>query len=151
MRKNRMIAAVALLALCAVIVPVVYAFMFRESTKLENTYIPATVTCEVHETMKNGAKTEITVQNTGNVDAYIRVRLIYYWQDSKGNIVARDMDPPDIRIDGVNNKDWVSSESDPYTFYYMHVVAAKGGVTANLLAKDKSISMSPQTVTVNDG
>jgi hypothetical protein len=119
--------------------------MFHKSQTISNPFLPARVSCKTHEKFVNfEEKTEITVENTGNIDAYLRVRLVFHWEDSKGNPVARDMDPPKITING---EDWISAGD--YTYYYKYPVAP-GDTTHNLLAQNAEISIPVETVPDKD-
>ena len=117
---------VILLAL-AVICGTVFAYMFHRTEDQSTTFTPAQVSCEVQETFKNNAKSSIKVTNTGNIDAYIRVRLVTYWVDSDGNVAAKSS--PALSITPAN--DWIAGKDN--TFYYPLPVAA-GDTTPELLS-----------------
>ncbi len=115
------------LVLAAMLIPAVYAYMVHRSQTVANVFIPAEVTCDIEETFDGKNKTAIAVRNTGNIDAYIRLRLVFHWEDSKGNVVAWDMDPPAFTCDTANWK-----QIDGYTYCYK-VPVAPGMTTGNLL------------------
>lgn len=115
-----------------------FALMFRQTQLHENQFDTAFVACEVHEaldgsgdytggTQNANSKTGITVKNTGNIDAYLRVRFVSYWVDKDGNIVAKPSQMPDISV----KSDWIAGSD--HTYYYKSSVAS-GGFTAELLA-----------------
>lgn len=81
------------------------------------------------------------MKNTSNIDAYIRVRLVFHWQDSKGNVVARNMTPPEFTCYTESTDKWI--QKGEYTYYYKTPVAP-GDFTADLL-KTK-ITMNPVVV-----
>ena len=116
------------------------AYMLRTSDKITNTFIPAKVACQINETVVDKTvegksvpyKTSVTAQNTGNISAYIRVRVVTYWEDSKGNPVARNS--PEINFGGAwkhNQTDWIYDAANQ-TFYYKTPVEA-GQSTNDLL------------------
>ena len=76
------LAAVILLSLA--IVGTVAAYMFRVTQTEENLFVPAQVSCAVYETADDAMtrKTGITVENTSNISAYLRLRLVTYWVDT---------------------------------------------------------------------
>ena len=121
----------------------VIAYMFRQTGEVKNEFIPAEVKCEITETFEDDLKTSVKVKNTGNIDAYIRLRVVSYWEDSKGNVVARDMNPPAVTYDiGKWKKDLI----DNYTYYYTGKVAP-GDLTPEFLTN--SITMDPVVEEVN--
>lgn len=108
------------------LIPTVYALMRRQSQTVTNTFTPAFVDCEVAETMGTvtqgtevyDAKHQVAVKNTGNVEAYIKVQLIFYWRDSKGVAVGRNVElPADFTEDYINTEDgWIDGGN--HTYYY---------------------------------
>lgn len=115
------------LALVSSLITTAYAYMVHRSQTIVNTFEPAKVSCSIEEKFTDSVKSEIRVVNTGTIDAYLRVRLVAYWEDSKGNRVARDIDIPEISYD----KDkW--NKVDDYTYCYRTPVAP-GQKTDDLL------------------
>ena len=119
-KSSRILIAAAALAL-AVAVGVTFAFMYKKIQK-ENTLIPAKVSCTVHEKL-NGTeytsgvhsgtkKTDIKVENTGNIAAFIRLRVVSNWVDSDGNVVGIASKMPSITL----NENWIKGSND--TYYY---------------------------------
>lgn len=62
--------------------------MFKKAEKT-NTFVPAEVTCKVEESLFSGVKSDVCVKNTGNVAAYLRIRLVSYYVDDNGSIAGR--------------------------------------------------------------
>ena len=139
MKQKRFASILVALALMAMLIPTAYAYMVHKSQTVANSFVPAYVDCEIEEAFDGENKSSIQVKNTSNIDAYIRVRLVFYWVDSKGNVVARNMVPPTVTCDN----DWI--KGDAFTYYYKHVVEP-GAPTKNLLSA--SISMNPVVETV---
>ena len=56
-----------------------------------NEFIPGEVTIQVDETFddEHTTKQNVSIKNTGNVPAYIRVALVPAWVDDEGNIAAK--------------------------------------------------------------
>lgn len=143
MNKKRLISLIVVLTLVAALIPTVYAYMIHKSQTVANNFIPGKVTCDIQETFNGQTKSSIKVANTGNVDAYIRIRLVFHWEDSKGNVVARDMNPPAVTYDTTN---WIKDSSDRYTYYYTGKVAPNDSTLEFLT---NSITMDPVVVDVN--
>lgn len=88
------------------------AYMFRQTQKLENNFTPAEVSCQVAEAFDGNQKTSITVKNTGNIPAYLRVRLVTYWVNDEGDIMP--VASPQLTIQTTNG--WISGADN--TYYY---------------------------------
>ena len=110
----------------------VVAYMLHRSNELQNQFVPANVECVVQETFEADRKTSVTVKNTSNIDAYVRLRVVTYWQDSKGNVVGRTS-PVEKFGDGwdYDTEKWIYNAKEK-TFYYKTPVAA-GQSTGELL------------------
>ena len=132
MKHKRLFRLLIILILVVALATSVAAYMFRKSQTVANIFKPAVVTCKIHEGFDGEKKSEITVENTGNIDAYIRVRLVFHWEDSKGNPVGRDMDPPDFTCYTGASEDWIKDSNDAYTYYYKLPIAP-GAFTTDLL------------------
>ena len=135
--KNVKILSVLLLAVVLVIISSsVGAYMRKQTATVENEFAPAEVSCEVEEEFTNNQKTSITVKNTGNIEAYLRLRLVTYWvvkdQDDKTEIVAESS--PILNVDYDQNN-WFKVDG----IYYCKLPVAPGESTPDLLAKDKGI------------
>ena len=92
------------------------AYIFTNSTELTNTFEPARVDCEVQESFPlSQSKSNIRIENTGNVDAYIRVRLLYNWINEAGEIVTKPAGYEHTTVSTANlGEGWNASN----TFYY---------------------------------
>ncbi len=99
------------LALCTV---GTLAYMFRETDEAEDPLEVAKVSCEVSERFENNKKSEISVKNTGNINAYVRVRLVPYWVDSNGNRIYKSASVPSFSYD---SNAWLADGANN-TYYY---------------------------------
>lgn len=117
---------------------VTLAYMFLKEQSAQNRFIPATVSCEAVESFDGSEKSSITVKNTGNIDAYLRVSLVSYWQNADGMIVGEPSDMPNISFDSSN---WLK-KGDIY--YCLNPVkpteSAPELLTAPLVLKTKETS-----------
>ena len=105
-----------------------FALMLRQTDFLNNQLEAAEVTCAVVETFENNTKTSIAVRNTGTIDAYLRVRLVSYWEDQEGNILSKPSEIPEI----TPANGWLKG---PDNTYYYPAPVAPDGVTQNLLSE----------------
>ena len=120
--KHLLIAAAALCIAAAA--GLTLAFMFKKSEKT-NRFIPAEVSCAVREKLDNnevtgtaaagGQKSDIRVENTGNVKEFIRLRLVSYYVDSNGDIAGTAASQyPDLTL----KNGWLAGADHTYFFPY---------------------------------
>lgn len=144
-----LIVAVAIIS--ALLIPAAVALMLRKSPNFNNSFIPAQVSCAVDETFVDNKKTSVKVDNTSNIPVYIRLRVVTYWQDSKGNVVARTSPVNEFGSDWkYDDTNWLY-DADEQTFYCKKPVGV-GGETAELLKLQdtfQGIQLTPKTETYN--
>ena len=75
-RRRSIILLVSLLSVIALSIGTTLAFIFTNTGKVENTFNPAQISCLVTEEFENNIKTNVSIKNTGNTDAYIRAAVI---------------------------------------------------------------------------
>ena len=125
-----------------------YALMFRQTKLIENQFETAIVNCEVHEVLDGSgeyiqgeqttdSKKSITIKNTGNIDAYIRVKFISYWVDENGDIIAKASQMPTIR----SASDWIAGSDN--TYYYKKAVNP-GAFTGEFLQEPMTLLISDE-------
>ena len=122
LRRSLPLTIFLLIVLCGT----TFALMFNKTEKLENQFELAEVTCLVEETFTPPKKSMISVKNTGNIEAYLRLRLVTYWVDADGNVLFRPAAIPAFEL----GDNWVKGSGD--TYYYASPVEP-GGVTGDLL------------------
>ena len=113
------------------------AWLVSKPAAVENDFVPGKVACQVLEKFgtESGAsvKRDVSVQNTGNTDAYIRVLLVFTWKDDAGNIFSnKPQEGKDYQINK-NLTDWIKQESDAGTYYYYKKRVAPGAETGKLI------------------
>lgn len=133
MKKKTVIALFAVFLTIAV-VGITVAFMFRK-TSANNLFLPAEVSCTIHEKLDGAEYTsgtrhgfekhDIMVENTGNYPAYIRVRLVSYWVNAKNEPVGLPSSSPDIEL----HENWLRSSDGAY---YYALPVDPGKLTAGL-------------------
>lgn len=98
------------------------AFMFKKAEKT-NRFIPAEVSCAVHEKIDGSEvtgiaavgseKSDIRVENTGNVKEFIRLKLVSYYVDANGDIVGTvSSQYPTLSL----KNGWIAGAN--HTYYY---------------------------------
>lgn len=80
------VALVAILVLLCCAVAGTVAFLVTKTDSVVNTFTPSKVTTYVEEEFNGQTKSNVKIQNTGNIDAYIRVAVVANWIDKDGNV-----------------------------------------------------------------
>lgn len=141
MKKRKFIRdiLIAFLLVTVAVCGTVIAYMFKKTEYIENRFTPAQVTCKVEETFDSATdkKTSILVQNTGNIDAYLRVRLVTYWINEASEIVAEPSQMPSISYDTEN---WIEGSKDTY---YYKIPVKPMNFTAELLTAPIELGETP--------
>lgn len=133
-KKGKMALAIVAAAAAVVASAVTVAFMFHK-TAVNNRLQLGEVSCTVHEMLDGGEFSEgvhegnqkhsIRVENTGDVSAYIRVRLVSYWVDADGTAVGLPAPTPTLRL--LNG--WMQGADGAY---YYPAAVEPGGFTGTL-------------------
>lgn len=102
------------------------------------------VDCEVQEKIDSPLtkKESIIVEDTGNIDAYLRVRFVSYWvrvNDATGGkeIVSKPSEMPEFEI----SEKWILGKNN--TYYYKTPVSPKD-FTEELLAPGAVIQLAEE-------
>ncbi len=90
---------VALLLVLGVSVGGTLAYLADQSQEVVNTFGPSKVTCEVKEDFNEGdvidnVKRNVSVKNTGDIDAYVRIKLISYRVNKDGQTIGGNAEIP---------------------------------------------------------
>lgn len=130
-KTNRILLCAAALTLAAA-TGITVAFMFRRATA-ENQFVPAQVSCTVHEKLdgveytdglhSGTRKTDITVENTSNIAVFIRLRVVSNWVNAAGEIIGISSKMPELSL--MDN--WIKGSDDAY--YYLLPVEAGASTT----------------------
>lgn len=112
------------------------AWLSTKTTSVTNTFTPAEVNCKVEEDFdeNTGVKTNVNVTNTGNIDVYIRVKLVTYRTNDAGQHIGGTAKLPQF----TPGKNWV--EKDGYYYYTLPV--APGEKPAANLANSMTLEKS---------
>ena len=140
MKNKKLIAVLALLAI--LLGGFVSAYMRKGTPTIENDFIPATVACRVNEDFNGQTKSNITVTNTGNYEEQVRVRLVSYWINDKGEVVFKESESVDISSI-LNNADWMADTANN-TYYYIRPIQT-GQTTSSLLKDGATITLKQDT------
>lgn len=130
---------VSLVLVLTAVLGATIAYLSSETPSVTNTFEPAYVTCEINETFNtdNTAKTGVTVKNTGNIPAFIRVAVVANNVNLDGNVVAGT---PELTL--TLGEGWVKSGN----YYYYTQAVEPNGSTGNLLGT--AINLTDKQVTI---
>ena len=104
------------LLLVTLIVGGTVAYLVTQVTPVTNTFTPSHVTCQVEEKFDGKEKKDVNVTNTGDTDAYIRVKLVTYRVNDNGDHIGGTASVPDF----TPGENWV-----PYGDYYYYTLSVK--------------------------
>lgn len=104
------------------------AWLSARTDAVTNTFLPSKVSCAVTEIFDEdtGVKSAVNVVNTGDTDAYIRVRLVSYRTNEKGQHIGGVAALPEFAL----GENWVLLDG----FYYYTLPVVPGAMPAANLA-----------------
>ena len=122
------------------------AWLATNTNSVTNTFVPAKVTNEVREdvTTEAGVKQNVQIQNTGDVDAYIRADIIVNWVkvDANGEVTSVYAAQPVLGTDyscAINDSTWKAEGG----YYYYTKRVAPNGLTDALITEAKPLKAGP--------
>lgn len=126
MKTKQPVALVALLVLLCCTVAGTLAYLVDSTDPVTNTFTPASVSTEVNEDFDGITKRNVTIKNTGNIDAYIRAAVIVNWANDAGEISGTPVTNADYSItyNTDANGDWFVG-SDGYYYCKTSVKSEK--------------------------
>lgn len=143
-RRNSRKAGTLLLSLLLVVTLAIggtVAYLTTHSDPVQNNFTPSFVDCEVTENFDGTTKSNVNVTNTGDTEAYIRVKLVTYRVNDEGQHIGGVATIPSFKP-GAN---WVKYESNGEVYYYYTLPVAP-----NAQPKADLISSINLTGTYND-
>ena len=118
--RNRRLTALLLSAVLLLTLTVggTIAYLTAQSETVTNTFLPSSVTCAVTENFDGQVKQNVNVTNTGDIAAYIRVKLVTYRVNAQGQHIGGTADLPQFTL----GTDWVK-----YGDYYYYTLPVEPG------------------------
>lgn len=114
--------------------------------KVTNSMVPGNVPIEIEEDIKDNVKKSITIKNTGNIDAYVRVAVVANKVDADGNIIVGTA--PELKL---NTEKW---QLLPDGYYYYKGVVAPDTSTESLGSisfVDAEVNILAESIQVQGG
>lgn len=84
--KKPLAALVALVLIIGAVVGGTLAYLAARTDAIVNTFTAAKVTTEIEETFVGSVKSNVSMKNTGDVEAYIRATYVVTWKDAAENV-----------------------------------------------------------------
>lgn len=125
-KKKAGLFLISLLILVIVVIGGTVAYLVTNTVPVQNSFTPASVACEVTEAFDGNTKSHVNVINTGNTDAYIRVKLVTYRVNQEGQHMGGMAAIPHFD----SGENWVYYEG---YYYYTLPVEPGGKPAANLI------------------
>lgn len=110
------------------------AWLIDKDSPLVNTFDPSKVTCEVQEKFDGKVKSDVNVKNTGDIYAFIRVKLVTYRTNDAGQHIGGTAALPQFTL-GAN---WVEYNG----YYYYTLPVAPGDKPATKLTDSMTLTES---------
>ncbi|HPW53652.1 MAG: hypothetical protein ACOX1L_00560 [Erysipelotrichaceae bacterium] len=134
--NNKITASLLLTVLIVTIITVgiTVAYLIDSSDTIKNTFKQSKVTCQVTEDFDGTIKRNVNVSNTGDTEAYIRVKLVPYRANGSGQHIGGVAEVPAF-TPGAN---WVKYGD----YYYYTLPVAPGESPATDLIGDAGISLN---------
>ena len=135
--RKVIVLAIAVVLLLSATVTGTLMYLVSKTTAVTNTFEPATVTCEVQENFDGAVKKNVTVKNTSNIDAYLRVKLVTYRVNADGQRIGGTATIPTFTL----GEDWFVKDG----FYYYKKPVAPGKTPETDLIGDNGITLVEYT------
>lgn len=132
--RKGLVALMALVLVLGVTASGTLAWLSKGTQPVVNTFTMGNVVPEIEETFDDVTKTDVYVTNNGNVPAFVRVKLLFSWQEEVADgvyeIVGVPVKESDISYEWGTDSYWQKG-SDGY-YYYTQPVNGEDR-TGNLL------------------
>ena len=135
--KKVILLAVSLLLILSAAIGGTVAYLIDQTGSITNTFTPAKVTPGIDENFDGSVKNDVKITNTGDIPAYIRVKVVVTWKDAQGNVYgAAPKAGTDYNWTIPANNDWVKGSDG---FYYYTKPVPAGEKTSILLTDCKPV------------
>lgn len=137
--KRSGILLAAVIVLLAGAVGGTWAFLVAQSEPVQNNFTYAHVRCRIDEKFDGTTKSDVKIQNTGDIPAYIRARIVVTWKNASGNVSAVPVKDSDYTM--TVGTGWTKG-TDGY--WYCNTAVAAGGETPVLITKCEKKGTAPK-------
>ncbi len=92
------------------------AYLSAKTDEVPNVFTPSKVPNKIVETFDGRTKSDVSVKNTGDTSAYVRVAIIFNWVDEAGNVSGTPVKEGDYALTLNLENGWVE-HTDGYYYY----------------------------------
>lgn len=138
--KRSGILLAAVIVLLAGAVGGTWAFLVAQSEPVQNNFTYAHVSCTINEEFDGTTKSNVKIQNTGDIPAYVRARIVVTWKKASGNVSAVPVKDSDYTIT-FNTTDWTQQEGD---YWYCKTAVDATKFTPVLIKECKKTVTAPE-------
>ena len=132
-----MVLAISIILLLSVAVMGTMMFLVDKTPVVTNTFNPAHVNCEVQEDFNGTVKQNVNLQNTSDIDAYLRIKLVSYRVNANGERIGGTATIPEFDP----GEGWFKKDG----FYYYNKPVAPGKTPTAYLIGDSGITLVSYT------
>lgn len=137
--KRSGILLAAVIVLLAGAVGGTWAFLVAQSEPVQNNFTYAHVRCTIDEKFDGTTKSDVKIQNTGDISAYIRARIVVTWKDANGIVSAVPVKNTDYTI-AFNGEKW-TQQGD---YWYCKTAVDAKDFTPVLITKCEKTGNAPK-------
>lgn len=131
-RLNRAVLLAVLIALAlGAVIGTTVAFLIDKPDAVTNNFTYARVSCQVTESFDGTTKQEVKIQNTSDINVYIRATYVVNWLDEKDNVAASVPEGYSYSLTENPNSKWTKGNGG--YFYYLSPVAPGASTPGSLL------------------
>ena len=135
--KKSLALLVSMVLLVVGVVGGAIAYIVTNAGPVVNEFVPAKVPCEIVEDFDGNVKQDVQIKNTGNIDAYIRAKVVITWQDKAGKVAAQVPEAgKDYTITYTKDGTWFKGAND---YWYCKTAVAPNTTTPTLIAECKPV------------
>lgn len=117
MKRKHLILLVSLVLIFTLAVGGTLAYIATHTSEVINTFTPAKTEVNIDEDFQDETvKSNVKVENTGNIPAYVRAKIVITWKDKDGNVLAQKPADADYTMEFPSPSNWVQ-HSDGYYYY----------------------------------
>ena len=128
----KLIIAIACIILTCSTIAGIYAVLMGKTDAVTNTFALGAITCDINETFDGIVKSNVSIRNTSEVEAFIRADINVTWMSNDGTSVYSDT--PVLGIDYnmvLNQDDWFEGADG----HYYHKGIVKSGELSDVLIR----------------
>lgn len=143
MNKKHKALLLSLTLLFLVGVGATIALLIDVPDEVKNAFNPSTVSCAVDEAFANNkVKSNVSVKNTGDIDAFIRAEIIVSWKNKAGDtygVTPIEGEGKDYKITIPTDTGWIEKGG----FYYYTSAVKPNAFTGTLISKCEQLKDAP--------